>query len=287
MDRLSVLCFAGTYGLALACDLSRFVVRGRARWVATVALTALGWAVHTAFLGDLARRHRGLPMTTAFESLIVLAWILAAIDLYLVARSPRSAAVGVFVLPVVLGLLIAAGLRARATGARDPWAGGFWVYFWGTVHGVLLLAGAVCTCVAFAAGLMYLAQTRRLKLKRAARRGFALPSLEQSERWNRWAITLAFPLLTAGMVVGLALNVAVRRAGGQVLSWLDPKVVSTGAFWVFFAALLHARFKPEWRGRRVMVLTVLAFAFLAFAMVGVGRILPTAHGLPVQVGRSP
>ena len=54
--------------------------------------------------------------------------------------------------------------------------------FWGTVHGVFLLAGAVCTCLAFAAGLMYLAQMRRLKSKRSPRFGLALPSLEQTER---------------------------------------------------------------------------------------------------------
>ena len=56
MERLSILCFAGTYGLALAGDLARFVVRGATRWYATVALTALGWAVHTAFLGHLVNR---------------------------------------------------------------------------------------------------------------------------------------------------------------------------------------------------------------------------------------
>src|SRR5262245_33491497 len=35
MSRLTVLCFAGTYSLALLCDLARFVVRGPARWYAT------------------------------------------------------------------------------------------------------------------------------------------------------------------------------------------------------------------------------------------------------------
>ena len=45
MDRLSVLCFAGTYGLALASDLSRFAVRSAARWYLTVGLTALAWVV--------------------------------------------------------------------------------------------------------------------------------------------------------------------------------------------------------------------------------------------------
>src|SRR4051812_9866202 len=54
MDRLSVLCFAGTYGLALASDLARFVVRHGAQWYLTILLTALGWAVQTAYLANLA-----------------------------------------------------------------------------------------------------------------------------------------------------------------------------------------------------------------------------------------
>ena len=37
MDRLTVLCFAGTYGLALVCELARFVVRSPFRWYLTVA----------------------------------------------------------------------------------------------------------------------------------------------------------------------------------------------------------------------------------------------------------
>ena len=49
-----MLCFAGTYGLALASELARFVVRGAARWYLTVGLTALGWVVQTAYLANLA-----------------------------------------------------------------------------------------------------------------------------------------------------------------------------------------------------------------------------------------
>ena len=273
MDRLSVLCFAGTYALALACDLARFAVRGTVRWYATVGLTALGWLVQTAYLGNRAWTTRGLPVNSVFESLLVLAWIVVAIDLYLEVRSPRPLAVGVFLLPLVLGVLAIA-----VNAPRDPWVGRGWESFWGLVHGLFLMAGAVCTVVAFAAGLMYLIQADRLKNKRPARLGVALPSLEQSERWNRGAITLAFPLLTAGMLIGVGLMIAIRRSGGVEISWTDPKVLSSGAFWLVFALLLHARYRPEWRGTRVMVLTGVAFAFLAFAMVGVGAILPTAHG---------
>ena len=71
--------------------------------------------------------------------------------------------------------------------------------------------------MAFAAGLMYLVQSNRLKHKRRPRFGFALPSLEQSERLNRGAITLAFPLLTFGLLIGVVLDLAVRRpaSGGS------------------------------------------------------------------------
>jgi ABC-type transport system involved in cytochrome c biogenesis permease subunit len=54
-----------------------------------------------------------------------------------------------------------------------------------------------------------------------------------------------------------------------------------------FAALLHARYRPEWRGQRVMLLTVLAFAFMIFTLVGVDLLLPTAHGVPRGPGGSP
>jgi ABC-type uncharacterized transport system permease subunit len=140
--------------------------------------------------------------------------------------------------------------------------------------------------VAFFAGLMYLAQMRRLKAKRPSRLGLALPSLEQSERINRGAITLAFPLLTFGLLIGMVLSVAPRgdapaspSATAHILRWTDSKVVSAFAMWLVFAVLLHARFRPAMRGRSVMVLTILAFAFLVFTWVGVEALrLPTAHG---------
>jgi ABC-type transport system involved in cytochrome c biogenesis permease subunit len=277
MNRLEVLCFAGTYGLALVSELARFVTRSAVRWYLTVGLTALGWFVQTAYLANLGWSQRKVPVTTVFESLLVLSWILALIGLYLMVRSPRPVAVGVFVLPLVLALVIVAWQFASRTADWGQWQGA--TRFWGSVHGVFLLAGAVSTCVAFAAGLMYLVQSNRLKHKRQPRFGFMLPSLEQSERLNRGAITLAFPLLTFGLLIGVVLDLAVRRPAGVPLSWTDPKVVSAALMWLVFAVLLHARFRPALRGRSVMLLTILAFAFLVFTMVGVDVLnLPTAHG---------
>jgi ABC-type transport system involved in cytochrome c biogenesis permease subunit len=288
MDRLKVLCFAGTYGLALVCELARLRVRSPLRWHLTVGLTALGWLVQTVFLANLALKDQFiLPVTTAFESMMVLAWIVALIGLYFMLHWPRQIAVGSFVLPLVLGLVMAAGWFAPR---QSDWLAEGMIAFWGTVHGVFLLAGAVCACLAFAAGLMYLAQMARLKAKRPPRFGFALPSLEQSERVNRAAITAAFPLLTFGLLIGMVLSVQARTStipGTFNLSWTDPKVLSAMGMWIVFAMLLHARFRPAMRGRSVMVLTIVAFAFLVFTWVGVEALqLGTAHGVARPAGRT-
>jgi ABC-type uncharacterized transport system permease subunit len=288
MDRLKVLCFAGTYGLALLCELARLVVRSPFRWYLTVGLTTLGWLVHTFFLANLALKDVIiLPVTTAFESGMVLAWIVALIGLYFMVHWPRQVAVGIFVLPLVLGLVIIASFAPR----ESNWMEEGMITFWGTVHGIFLLGGAVSTCLAFAAGLMYLAQMRRLKRKRSARFGFALPSLEQTERVNRAAITVAFPLLTFGLLIGLILSLKVPAQADQSginLSWTDPKVVSALGMWLVFAVLLHARFRPAMRGRSVMMLTIVAFAFLVFTWVGIEALrLPTAHGAARTAGRVP
>jgi ABC-type transport system involved in cytochrome c biogenesis permease subunit len=291
IDRLSVLCFAGTYGLALLAELARFVVRSAVRWYLAAGLMALGWLVQTAYLTNLAVKSPMAPVTTAFGSVMVLSWIVALIGLYVMVRSPKPVAVGMFVLPLVLGLVVVAGWFAPRESDWLDWGG--MVAFWGMVHGIFLLGGAVFTCVAFFAGLMYLAQMRRLKAKRPPRFGLSLPSLEQSERINRGAITIAFPLLTFGLLIGMVLSLSARGQGSasataHVLHWTDPKVLSALVMWLVFAVLLHARFRPAMRGRSMMVLTIVAFAFLVFAWVGVEALkLPTAHGAPVSktVGR--
>jgi ABC-type uncharacterized transport system permease subunit len=283
LDRLSVLCFAGTYGLALLAELARFFVHSSIRWYIAIGLMALGWLVQTAFLANLALKNPLMLVTTAFESIMVLSWIVALIGLYLMVRSPKPVAVGVFVLPLVL-VLVTAGWFAPRQSDWLEWGGV--IAFWGTVHGIFLLGGAVFTCVAFFAGLMYLVQMRRLKAKRPSRFSLALPSLEQSERINRGAITIAFPLLTFGLLIGIVLSMVPRAPGNggaiaHTLQWTDPKVLSALLMWLVFAVLLHARFRPAMRGKSVMLLTMVAFGFLVFTWVGVEALrLRTAHGSP-------
>jgi ABC-type uncharacterized transport system permease subunit len=278
MDRLSVLCFAGTYALALLCELARLALHAAGRWVWTVALIAVGLVVHSLYLVNLGLQTHAVPITTLFESMLVLGWVLAAIALYLAVRSARQrpTIASLSVLFLALVVLTVGGAWAQRGGGGSDWSGS--IRFWGGIHGIFQVFGAVFTSLAFVFGLMYMGQSWRLKRKRSTAIGLVLPSLEQSERWHRGAITLAFPFLTAGLITGVGLVIATHGERGPNLQWSDPKIISTFALWVVFAVLMHARYRPDWRGRQVMILTIVAFVFLSFAMVGVGLIFPTRHG---------
>lgn len=290
MDRIQVLCFAGTYGLALAGELARGLIQSPWRWRLTLGLTVLGWLVQTVYLANLLSVGASHPpINSAFESVMALSWVVALVGVYLMVQWPRRIAVGVFVLPLVLGLIVAAEWFVPQT--PDWVSGGGAIAFWGTVHGLFLLFGAVCACLAVLSGLMYLVQSRRLKTKTPGAFRFALPSLERSERFNRGAIIGSFALLTAGLAIGSLLGAITRKPNAsiaQAIHWSDPKVLSALGMWLAFAALLHARFRPAMRGRAVMMLTLVAFAFLVFTWIGVAALrLPTAHGGRGMAGGPP
>jgi ABC-type transport system involved in cytochrome c biogenesis permease subunit len=272
-EHLQVTCFASCYAAALVCEILRLALQGPARRRLALILAGVGLALHTLFL--VARGmgpSGGLPISTLFESLVLFAWLLALVYFYLAYRRHQWA-VGVFVLPVILVVLVVAGVFL-GSGPRQDEA----IHkLWGAVHGVMLLIGSGAVTGAFVAGLMYLVQARRLKAKARPVDGMGLPNLEKLERFNSHMVNLGFPLLTVGIAIGVLLNLPAVRGSGGIMSWVDPKLVATALCWAVFGFLLHARYSPHLRGRKVAYLTVVAFLFMLFALFGVELLLGTRH----------
>ena len=270
---MNVICFAGCYAAALACELVRFRHRSSARRRISLGLTGLGLVAHTMYLvlRGLYADHRA-PLTTLYESLVVLAWMLAVVYVYLAWRDHRSA-LGVFALPVVLALCVTAGLLPHRGPRTDP----PWSPFWGQMHGVLLVAGACAVAMAAVAGLMFLVQSVRLKAKKTYTPGLFLPSLERLDGLNARAVALAFPLLTLGLGLGLVLMVAGRMQAGVWLDWFDPKVVSTAVTWLALGAVVAFRQSSALHGRRMAYATLVVFAMLLFSLIGTDLLLGTGH----------
>jgi ABC-type uncharacterized transport system permease subunit len=262
-ERITIFCFGASYGLALLLELLHlFRPRPVLRLLGAV-LGGAGLFAHTLYLAHLLIAADQRPLLSSpFGSLLVLAWILAIFYVYGSIHHRRQAW-GVFVLPVVLGLVVLSwALRGNASDANTPdWLRG--ERFLGTLHGTLLLLAAVGVCVGFLASVMYLVQARRLRAKTLPGQGVRLLSLERLEAMNRRAIVTAFPLLTAGVLMGLFLLIP-RRA--EIQGWTDPRILGAAVLWLVFALLVYLRYGYHLRGRRVALLTIVAFILLVVTL---------------------
>ncbi len=204
---------------------------------------------------------KGAPLASQYGWMLFLAWILAVFYLFGSFHYQRLAW-GVFVLPVVLGLVALGGLGAiidPQSKERRPNQYFFIedVLSFQAAHATLLLLATVGLCVGFIASLMYLYQSHRLKLKQLPLKGPRTLSLERLEMMNRRAVVIAFPLLTVGMMIGVVLMFVE-----QIKGWTDPRVLSAFVLWLAFAVLLYLRFGVHLRGRQMALWTIVTFGLL-------------------------
>lgn len=260
-SRISVLCFAASYAISLLAELARFAWPGQiVRWIATAAAIA-GIFAQTLFLAHLGFTQARVPIVNQFESILFVSWLFALAYLYLLVRD-RRLSVGIFLLPVTLGLIVFAGTLTDRDARRTDLAANVI----GTAHGLLLLSGVVAVVIASVFAAMYLVKLRQLRHATAVGR-IRLPSLERLDRLHTLAVYIAWPMLTLGLGLGLLL---------QQLQLSDPKVISTVVAWLILTVLAHNRHRPEHRGRRVAVLTLIACVAVLVSLLG-DTIFPSAH----------
>jgi ABC-type transport system involved in cytochrome c biogenesis permease subunit len=259
LERVTIFCFAASYAVALLLELWH-LLRPRPIWrYLSNAFGAAGLLAHVLYL--VVQRP---SLVAPLGSLLFLALILAIFYLYGAIHHHRLAW-GLFVLPLVLGLIglaVVSPIPERSSEVAD-----FWDRFWGWTHGILLLLAAIGICVGFVASLMYLVQMQRLRAKLPPGKGMHMLSLERIEAMNRHAIVSAFPLLTAGVVVGLVLQLH----HGLLYDWDSPKLLSTFIVWLVFALLVYLRYWVRARGRQVALLTMIAFVLLIVALITPGH----------------
>jgi ABC-type uncharacterized transport system permease subunit len=138
---------------------------------------------------------------------------------------------------------------------------------WFGFHVGISVLGMGALCLAFAMALIYLAQDRALKAKRAPKVLERLPSLAACDRIGYHAVLWGFPLLTVGI------------ATGQVVLWAKYGTLWMGGAkqifpilaWVVLAVLLYARLVRGFRGRKSAYLTIAGFALGLLTVLGMSR----------------
>ncbi|MFO0898433.1 MAG: hypothetical protein U0836_13505 [Pirellulales bacterium] len=278
LSNITTLCFAGSYTVALALEASRLLFKSSVRGAVMIGFAAAGLVAHTVYLVSQAAQSSGPPLSSATDWCLMAAWVLAAAYLFLALNHPREL-MGLFVLPLVLGLIGAAQFADSQPLAADSAQ-----RMWGLLHGAFLLAGTVAVLVGFVSGTMYLVQAWRLKHKVLPSEGLRLPSLEWLDGVNARAIQLSTLLMGLGFASGLVLGLVRERTGAVTIAlWKDPLVLSLAAMliWLITASLFTLVYRPARQGRKVAYLTIASVLFL-LVLLGALLFQDTVHKTEVE-----
>ena len=263
---ITIVCFTASYAVSLALEVTRLFFRVSVRMVLILAFASAGLLAHGIHLVMYAGQQEFSSTTSLYSWYtwcLAAAWGVAAVYLLLAIRRPQ-AAVGIFLLPLVLALLGLGWLFREL----PPFVTDDTTSFWAFIHGQAWLLGTVVVVIGFSAGLMYLVQVFRLKHKLPPRQGLRLPSLEWLGRVNETALVISTFALAIGLVSGIFLNLSRPLSPDHGLAWTDPVVWSAAVLllWLVIALVFNAIYKPARQGRKVAYLTVASFIFLVLAL---------------------
>jgi ABC-type transport system involved in cytochrome c biogenesis permease subunit len=228
---------------------------------ASVGLLLLGVVTHVAAFSVLHKLDPPPPLTDLPAALSFMACVGTLFFLGLM-HWLRLSGLAVLVAPLSFVSVFFASTRLPVAGPASFGGSGSWPH----AHVLLGSAGIALLSLSGLAGMIFLAEHRRLKSKRpAARRRFPLPSLEALDRVNRLALAAGFPLLTLGLVTGM---IWVNSVSGTFWSGTYHETLLAIA-WIMYTVLTAARFGASQGSRQAAVCAVGAFAFLFFAVIGV------------------
>lgn len=262
LDKVSIVCFLASYTVAFLLELTQFLRRSTAvRWGA-ILFTGAGLIAHTAYL-IVRSRHHDLPplLGSTHDWLLVAAWL--AVVLFLgIQIWNRSLSLGIFSLPIVLGLTIASRFVSAS-----PIPQMAEMRQWGMIHATFWAFGILGVALALLVSLMYLVQHSRLKQKQAQRPALQLFSLERLGRMNWWLIVISVPVLTLGVLSGLWM-IHLSKRGAHPVDLFSTAVIANAIVWIVMAVLFGWLLAGRRRtGRIIAWRTLLACLFMLMTLL--------------------
>ncbi|HLE58058.1 MAG TPA: cytochrome c biogenesis protein CcsA [Candidatus Limnocylindria bacterium] len=221
---------------------------------ATILTLALGWRAIDAGRAPWSNLHE---VSAAFALGVLLAYLALARRLAITALAPGVA-------------LLAAGLLGIGLGQPDsvrPLVPALQAPLLLTIH-----VGAAIAAYAIG-GLAFLAATAEIVQRRAGDRLGFLPGAEACRTAAHRAALLAFPVLTAAIVLGSVwANLAWRAYWSN-----DPKELAAAATWLVYGGYLHVAGRRDRWGAAAPWLLVLGFALVLFTWLAAGLLFVGRH----------
>lgn len=238
-----------------------------ARWMTIlgVLLSTVGVGLRTIELGNASHWAitTFLPVTTTYETLTFMAWIIPLA--YLVfERRYRVPGVGAIVTGLAFAMLAVAASPTIAPRAVAPIVPALQSY-WLVIHVLFMMVGIACFTTGFGASLVLL--WRRY-------RGEPPEALKKIEELAYKANALGFPFYgIGGLVFG---GIWAKEAWGRYWEW-DPKETAMLIAWLAYAVYLHARISWGWRDLRTAWLSVLAYGMVLYTWIGINYFVASLH----------
>jgi ABC-type uncharacterized transport system permease subunit len=247
---LTLLCYAvGAFHALLYALLRRTVLT-----TVSLAATLLGFAFHTAALSQRWTEAGHFPAVGLRDGASFLAWAIVLVFL-VVYVTTRVDAAGLFAYPFTFALVFVANLTPEAERADSVLRS---LYL--PIHLFLAVFGYGALFAAFTMGVLYLFQERELLSRSPRSFYYLIPSLERSDTIGGRSVVGGFGFLTLAIATGFLWNHSLH---GRYWTG-DPKEVAALVAWVIYVAILVARWRGGWGGRRAAWLAIAGFAVVVF-----------------------
>jgi ABC-type transport system involved in cytochrome c biogenesis permease subunit len=219
---------------------------------------------------------RHVPFANPSRAISTSVWLLTLSYLYLELTTDERA-MGVFILPIVIGLQLIPVLNPGVEN-QDPVLDSPW--FW--VHVASLLFAYASFALAGMLGVTYMLQFKEIKKKHLGYFYTRLPSLQILDRMNSRATVTGWSFLTIGVIVGViwtaqARPLAPENSNLQAMSLNDPKIFFAALTWAVYSFAVVARRTLGWSGRRAAWLSTVGFIIVLLNFTGVSYFVETSH----------
>jgi cytochrome c-type biogenesis protein CcsB len=252
-----LLVTLGLYAVGAFDMLAQAIMRRRLLTSWTVTATLVGFALHTASLSQRWRDAGHFPAVGLHDAASILAWAIVFVFLVVYVRT-REEALGLAAYPVAFGLVLIANLTP-ASDSPHPILQSLFL----PIHATLAFFGYAALFLAFAMGVAYLIQERELKARSPRAFYYLVPSLERCDTISGRSVAVGFGFLTLAIVTGMLWS---QSAHGRYWTG-DAKEWAAAAAWMLYVALIVARLRTGWGGRRAALLGIAGFSAVVFMFV--------------------
>ncbi len=221
------------------------------------------------------------PITTVFEIMTMLAVCIAIAYTYIELRTKATLPVdhtaygqagntGVFILLLAFVFQTISSLGIKDLMEVAPILRSRLLGF----HVSSALLGYTAISLSAVYGFLYLMLYHEIKSSRFGLIYNRLPNLEMLEKMSGKAEMFGFVMLSVAIAVGM---IWLPRAFPG-FSYFDPKLIGTLAIWVLYAIALVAKKTLGWQGRKMMIVSLVAFGFVFLSMTVVNLYMSGFHG---------